>query len=67
MLKVLTKSTLCQTLKNLARQGSKPAVKGAYMDVSDRRLQVQLTQQAKISSNFLYWKRFLRLQGLSVD
>ncbi|MBR6767328.1 MAG: hypothetical protein IKM02_05190, partial [Clostridia bacterium] len=47
--KALTKSTLCQALKNHARQGSKLAVKGAYTGVSDRRLQVQLTQQAKTS------------------
>ena len=52
-LKALTKSTLCQTLKNPARQGSKLAAKGAYIDVSDRRLQVQLTQQAKIPSALL--------------
>jgi len=32
-----------------ARQGSKLAGKGAYIDVSDRSLQVQLTKQAKIS------------------
>jgi len=47
-IKALTKSVLCQTLKNLARQGSKLADKGSYIDVSDRRLQAQLTQQAKI-------------------
>ena len=51
-LKALTKSTLCQTLRKPARRGSKLADKGAYMDVSDRRLQVQLTMQAKITSNF---------------
>jgi len=49
----LTKSALCQTLKNPARQGSKAANKGAYPDVSDRNLQPQLTQQAKIPSVFL--------------
>ena len=38
-LKALTKPTLCQALKNPARQGSKLAAKGAYIDVSDRRLQ----------------------------
>ena len=42
--KALTKSTLCQTLRKPARQGSKAANKGAYMDVSDRNLQSQLTQ-----------------------
>ncbi|MBQ9951354.1 MAG: hypothetical protein IJO98_04355, partial [Clostridia bacterium] len=46
----LTKSTLCQTLRNLARQGNKLADKGAYINVSDCRLQVQMTQQAKIPS-----------------
>ena len=33
-----------------ARQGSKLAAKGAYIDVSDRKLHVQLTQEAKIAS-----------------
>ena len=33
-----------QTLRKSARQGSKAANKGAYMDVSDRNLQSQLTQ-----------------------
>ena len=42
-LKSLTKSTICQTLKKPARQGSKAANKGAYTDVSDRNLQPQLT------------------------
>ena len=51
-LKALTKSTLCQTLRKPARRGSKLADKGDYTDVSDRRLQVQLTTQAKITSNF---------------
>ena len=51
--KALTKPTLCQTLKNPARQGSKLAAKGAYIDVSDRRLQAPLTQQAKIPSALL--------------
>ena len=50
--KVLIKSTLCQTLKKPARQGSQLAVKEAYIDVSDRRLHVQLTQEAKIASDF---------------
>jgi hypothetical protein len=49
----LTKSALCQTLKNAARRESKLAGKGAYTDVSNRSLQVQLTQQAKIPSAFL--------------
>jgi len=48
--KSLTKSTIRQTLKKPARQGSKLADKGAYLNVSDRWLQVLLTQQAKILS-----------------
>ena len=51
--KALTKSTLCQTLKKPARQGSKLAARGAYIDVSDRRLQAPLTRQAKIPSALL--------------
>ena len=39
-------------MRKPARQGSKLADKGAYMDVSDRRLQVQLTPEAKIASDF---------------
>ena len=53
LFKALTKSTLCQTLKNAARRESKLAGKGAYTDVSNRSLQVQLTKQGKISSTFL--------------
>ena len=34
-----------------ASQGSDPAVKGAYIDVSDRSLQVQLTLEAKITAD----------------
>ena len=33
-----------QTLRKRARQGSKAANKGAYIDVSDRNLQPQLTK-----------------------
>ena len=39
-------------MRKPARQGSKLAAKGAYIDVSDRRLHVQLTQEAKIASDF---------------
>ena len=39
-------------MRKPARQGSKLAGKGAYIDVSDRRLHVQLTQEAKITSDF---------------
>jgi len=63
-LKALTKSTLCQTLKNLARQGSKLAGKGAYMDVSYRRRQVQLTLQAKIPSTFSFFEGIFAFAGL---
>ena len=37
-------------MRKPARQGSKLADKGAYLDVSDRRLQVQLTLEAKIAA-----------------
>ena len=43
---------LCQTLKKLARQGSKAANQGAYLDVSGRNLQPLLTQQAKMPTDF---------------
>ena len=39
-------------MRKPARQGSKLAGKGAYIDVSDRSLQVQLTLEAKIASDF---------------
>ena len=39
-------------MRKSARQGSKLAGKGAYLDVSDRRLQVQLTLESKIASDF---------------
>ena len=44
-------------------QGSKLASKGAYMDVSDRRMQVQLTQEAKIASVFLYIRAIFAFVG----
>ena len=61
--KALTKSTLCQTLRNLARQGNKLADKGAYINVSDCRLQVQLTQQAKIPSNLSSFEGIFAFAG----
>jgi len=64
-LKALTKSALCQTPKKPARQGSKAANKGAYMDVSDRNLQPPLTLQVKIPSNYLSFEGILRLRALS--
>ena len=39
-------------MRKPARQESKLAGKGAYIDVSDRSLQVQLTLEAKIASDF---------------
>ena len=63
VLKALTKSTLCQTLKKTARQESKLADKGACMDVSDRRLHVQLTQQAKIPSNLSLFEGIFAFAG----
>ncbi|MBE5767401.1 MAG: hypothetical protein E7335_09595 [Clostridiales bacterium] len=61
--KSLTKSTICQSLKKPARQGSKLAVKEAYMDVSDRSLQVLLTQQTKILTTFLSFVRIFAFAG----
>ena len=55
-LRMLTKSTDWQSLRKPARQGSKLADKGAYTGVSDRRLQVKLTTEAEIASEF-YWAR----------
>ena len=52
-----------QRLKKPARQGSKLAGKGAYIDVSDRRLQVWLTQQAKIPSNFTLFEGIFVFAG----
>ena len=63
----MTKSTLCQTLRKPARRGSKLADKGAYMDVSDRRLQVQLTTQAKITSNFSSFEVIFAFVGFVSD
>ena len=51
---MLTKSTDCQSLRKPASRGSKLADKGAYTGVSDRRLQVTLTTEAEIASEF-YW------------
>ena len=62
-LKALTKSTLCQTLKKPARQGRKLAGKGAYIDVSNRSLQVHLTQQAKIPSTFSLFEGIFAFAG----
>ena len=42
-LRMLTKSTDCQSLRKPARQGSESAKKGAYHYVSDRILQATLT------------------------
>ena len=39
----MKKSIFWQKMKKSARQGSKLTAKGAYMDVSDRWLQVRLT------------------------
>ena len=41
-------------MRKPASQGSKLASKGAYMDVSDRRMQVQLTPEAKIATDFFF-------------
>ena len=63
----MTKSELCQTLKSLARQGSKLADKGAYIDVSDRRLQAQLTQQAKIPLTLFLFGGIFAFAGIVSD
>jgi len=41
-----------QTLKKPASQGSQIANKGAYLHISDRNMQLQLTMKAKISTIF---------------
>ena len=63
VIKSLTKSAICQSLKKPARQGSKLADKGAYIDVSDRSLQAQLTQQTKILTTFLLFVRIFVFAG----
>ena len=50
-------------MRKPARQGSKLAAKGAYMDVSDRRLHVQLTQEAKIASDFSLFRAIFAFAG----
>ncbi len=57
-----TKSAGCRLFKKLARQGSKLARKGVYTDVNDRRVQVQLTQEAE---NPAFLLDFLRLRPFS--
>ena len=47
-----------------ASQGSKLADKETYTGASDRRLQLQLTQETKIASDFFLIRAFLRLQAL---
>ena len=60
---MLTKSTDWQSLRKPARQGSKLADKGAYISVSDRRLQVKLTQEAKIVSDFSFFRAIFAFAG----
>ena len=50
-------------MRKPARQGSKLAGKGAYMDVSDRNLQVQLTPEAKIASDFYLVRAIFAFAG----
>ena len=50
-------------MRKPARQGSKLAGKGAYIDVSDRRLLVQLTQEAKIASDFSLFRAIFAFAG----
>ena len=55
----MTKPTLCQTLKNPARQGSKLAAKGAYIDVSDRRLQAKIPSALPLSEGIFVFAGFI--------
>ena len=50
-------------MRKPARQGSKLAAKGAYIDVSDRRLLVQLTQEAKIAPDFSFIRAIFAFAG----
>ena len=50
-------------MRKPARQGSKLAGKGAYMGVSDRRLLVHLTQEAKIASDFSLFRAIFAFAG----
>ena len=50
-------------MRKPARQGSKLAGKGAYIDVSDRRLLVQLTQEAKIAPVFSLFRAIFAFAG----
>ncbi len=52
-----------QRLKKAARQGNKPADKGAYLGVSDRSLPARLTQQAKIPSTALSFEGIFAFVG----
>ena len=60
---MLTKSTDWQSVEKVCKPRSKLASKGAYMDVSDRRMQVQLTQEARIASDFSYIRAILAVVG----
>ena len=50
-------------MRKPASQGSKLASKGAYIDVSDRRMQVQLTPEAKIASDFYFIRAIFAFVG----
>ena len=50
-------------MRKPASQGSKLASKGAYIDVSDRKMQVQLTQEAKIASDFSFIRAIFAVVG----
>ena len=51
-------------MRKPASQGGKLAGKGAYLNVSDRRLQVQLAQEAKIASDFPFIRAIFAVDGL---
>ena len=51
---MLTKSTDCQSLRKPASRGRKLAAKGAYINVSDCRMQVQRRTEEKIAPDFSF-------------
>ena len=50
-------------MRKPASQGSRLASKGAYIDVSDRRMQVLLTPEAKIASDFYFIRAIFAVVG----
>ena len=52
-----------RVMRKPASQGSGLADKGSFTDVSDRRLQVQLAQEAKIATDFHFIKAIFAVVG----